>query len=119
MRKVELLAPANDKECAITAINYGADAVYIGANSFGARQNASNNLEDIREIVDYAHKFYVKVHVTINTILDDSELKEAQKLIYALYDIGVDAIIVQDIKIPTEHVSQNIEENELIKKNYQ
>lgn len=97
MRKVELLAPAKDKECAITAINYGADAVYIGANSFGARQNASNSLEDIKEIVDYAHKFYVKVHVTVNTILDDTELKEAQKLICALYDIGVDAIILQDM----------------------
>ena len=97
MKKVELLAPARDKECAITAINYGADAVYIGANSFGARQNAANTLEDIKELVDYAHKFYVRVHVTINTILDDKELKEAQKLIYKLYDIGVDAIIVQDM----------------------
>ena len=97
MKKVELLAPARDKECAITAINHGADAIYIGANSFGARQNAANALEDIKEIVDYAHKFYVKVHVTINTILDDNEIKEAQKLIYKLYDIGVDAIIVQDM----------------------
>lgn len=97
MKKVELLAPARDKECAITAINCGADAVYIGANSFGARQNASNPLEDIKEIVDYAHKFYARIHVTINTILDDKELKEAQKLIYKLYDIGVDAIILQDM----------------------
>ncbi len=97
MKKVELLAPARDKECAITAINYGADAVYIGANFFGARQNASNSLKDIKEIVDYAHKFYVKVHVTVNTILDDEELKQAQKLIYDLYDIGVDAVIVQDM----------------------
>ena len=97
MKKAELLAPAKDKECAITAINYGADAVYIGASSFGARQNAANNLADIKETVDYAHKFYAKVHVTINTILDDKEIKEAQKLIYKLYDIGVDAIIIQDM----------------------
>ncbi|MCQ2957927.1 MAG: U32 family peptidase [Candidatus Gastranaerophilales bacterium] len=95
--KVELLAPAKDLECAITAINYGADAVYIGANAFGARHNATNSLEEIKRLVDYAHKFYVKVHVTINTILTNEELKEAQKLIYNLYDIGVDAIIVQDM----------------------
>ena len=97
MKRVELLAPAKDKETAITAINSGCDALYIGADSFGARQNASNNLEDIKEIVQYAHKFNVKVHVTINTILDDNELKQALKLIQNLYDIGVDAIIVQDM----------------------
>ena len=94
---VELLAPAKDLECAITAINYGADAVYIGANAFGARHNASNSIEEIQKLVDYAHKFYVKVHVTINTILTNDELKKAQKLIYKLYDIGVDAIIIQDM----------------------
>ena len=95
--KIELLAPAKDKECAICAINYGADAVYIGASAFGARQNASNSLEDLREIVSYAHKFYARVYVTINTILDDNETLEAQKLIFKLYDIGIDAIIVQDM----------------------
>jgi len=95
--KVELLAPAKDLECGITAINYGADAIYIGASDFGARHNAKNNLEDIKKLVDYAHKFYVKVHVTINTILDDNEILEAQKLIYKLYEIGVDAIIIQDM----------------------
>jgi len=95
--KTELLAPAKDKECAFCAINCGADAVYIGANAFGARQNATNNLQDIKEIVDYAHKFYVKIYVTINTILDNKELIEAQKLIYKLYDIGVDGIIIQDM----------------------
>ena len=83
--KIELLAPAKDKECAICAIDYGADAIYIGANAFGARQNASNNLDDIKQIVDYAHKFYVKVYVTINTILDDKEILEAQKLIFQLW----------------------------------
>ena len=60
--QIELLAPAKNKECAISAINYGADAVYIGANSFGARQNAANNLDDIKEVVEYAHKFYVKIY---------------------------------------------------------
>ncbi|MBO5435508.1 U32 family peptidase [bacterium] len=98
-RKVELLAPAKDKETAIAAINSGADAVYIGANKFGARQNASNNLEDIKDIVDYAHLFKVRVHVTLNTILTDEELENSIELINKLYKIGVDAIIVQDMGI--------------------
>lgn len=96
---VELLAPAKDKETAIVAIESGADAIYIGSIKFGARQAVGNSLEDIKEVVDYAHKFYVKVHVTINTILTDDELKQAQKLIFKLYEIGVDAIIVQDMGI--------------------
>ena len=99
MRKVELLAPAKDKQTAIVAINSGCDAIYIGAQNFGARKKVGNSLEDIKEIVDYAHKFYVKIHVTVNTILTDSELIEAEKLIQQLYEIGVDAIIVQDMGI--------------------
>ncbi len=95
--KTELLAPAKNKECAISAIDYGADAVYIGANMFGARQNASNSLDDIKEIVDYAHKFYVKIYCTINTILDDNEILQAKELIKKLYEIGVDGIIIQDL----------------------
>lgn len=98
-RKLELLAPAKDKKTAIAAIDSGADAVYIGASCFGARKAVGNSLEDIKEVVDYAHKFYVKVHVTINTILDDKELAEAKQLIHKLYEIGVDAIIVQDMGI--------------------
>ena len=98
-KKVELLAPAKNLECAVSAINYGADAVYIGANSFGARQNATNNLDDIKKLVDYAHKFYVKVFCTVNTILDDKEIFNAKELIENLYKIGVDAIIVQDMGI--------------------
>ena len=94
--KIELLAPAKNKECAFAAINAGADAVYIGAQAFGARKKAGNSLEDLAQIVDYAHKFLVKVYVTVNTILYDSELKDAEKLIWDLYDIGVDAIIFQD-----------------------
>lgn len=99
MKKVELLAPAKDKKTAIAAINSGCDALYIGAQNFGARKKVPNSLEDIKEIVDYAHRFYVKVHVTVNTILTDAELVEAQELIQNLYDIGVDAIIVQDTGI--------------------
>lgn len=99
MNRVELLAPAKDKKTAFAAINSGCDALYIGANAFGARQNASNSLSDLREIVEYAHKFNVKVHVAVNTILDDEELIQAQKLIQNLYDIGIDAIIVQDMGI--------------------
>ncbi len=96
---IELLAPAKDKETAICAIESGCDAIYIGSPKFGARQAVGNSLEDIKEVVDYAHKFYVKVHVTINTILTDEELKQAQELICKLYEIGVDAIIVQDMGI--------------------
>jgi len=95
--QIELLAPAKNKECAISAINYGADAVYIGANSFGARQNASNNLEDLKKVVEYAHKFYVKIYCTVNTILDDTEILKAAELIKKLYEIGVDGIIIQDM----------------------
>lgn len=99
MRKVELLAPAKDKETAIIAIESGADAVYMGAPSFGARQAASNSFSDIEEVVLYAHKFNVKVHVTVNTILRDDEVNEVINLINKLYEIGVDAIIVQDMAI--------------------
>lgn len=95
-RKIELLAPAKNKECAFAAINAGADAVYIGADSFGARKKAGNSIDDLKEIIEYAHKFLVKVYVTVNTILYDDELKEAEKLIWKLYEIGTDAIIFQD-----------------------
>lgn len=100
--KTELLAPAKDKETAFAAIDCGADAVYIGASSFGARQNASNSLEDIKEVVNYAHKFWAKVFVTVNTILTDSELVEAVKLVKELDKISVDAILVQDMGLLLE-----------------
>ena len=99
MDKIELLAPAKNLVTAYAAINSGCDALYIGANSFGARQNASNSLDDIQKIIDYAHKFYVKVFVTINTILDDNELLQAKNLIKKLYDMNADAIIIQDMGI--------------------
>ena len=97
MKKIELLAPAKNLKTAIAAINSGADAIYIGASDFGARINAKNTLESIEKLVSYAHKFYVKVHVTINTILNNSELIMAVELVKNLYNIGVDAIIVQDM----------------------
>lgn len=96
-KTIELLAPAKDKKTAFAAIDCGADAVYIGSPRFGARVNASNSLDDIKEVVEYAHMFRVKVYVTINTIMSDDELKEAVELIYQLYDTGVDALIVQDM----------------------
>ena len=99
MQKLELLAPAKDYETAICAINSGADAIYIGANKFGARQSAGNSLDNIKKIIDYAHLFNVKIYVTINTILDDNELEEAKKIIEKLYEIKTDAIIIQDFGI--------------------
>ncbi len=99
MNKIELLSPAKNFETAVAAINCGADAIYIGASDFGARVNASNSLENIEKLVEYAHKFYVRVHVTINTILKDEELPLALDLIKKLYKIGIDAIIVQDMAL--------------------
>ena len=101
-RLTELLAPAKDKETAFLAIDCGADAVYIGSPAFGARKNASNSLEDIKEVVEYAHKFWVKVFITVNTILTDTELKEAVDLIKNLTEIGVDGIIIQDLGLLEE-----------------
>lgn len=98
-RGIELLAPAKDYLQGIEAIKHGADAVYIGANSFGARAAAANSVESIAELVEFAHQYYAKVYVTVNTILKEEELKRAERLIWDLYDIGVDAIIVQDMGI--------------------
>lgn len=99
MEKLELLAPAQNKACAISAINSGADAIYIGAPQFSARKNAPNSIEDIKQIVEYAHLFNAKVYVALNTILDDEELKTCEKLINKLYEIKVDALIIQDMGI--------------------
>ena len=97
--KLELLSPAKDLECGIAAINCGADAVYIGAPNFGARSAAGNSINDIEKLIKYAHKYWVKVYVTINTIIYDDELEDVRLLIKKLYDIGVDAIIFQDMAI--------------------
>ena len=96
-RKIELLAPAKNLECGIAAIDHGADAVYIGAPRFGARAAAGNSIEDLAELVKYAHLYNVRIYVTLNTILKDEELPDTEKMIWDLYKIGVDALIVQDM----------------------
>ncbi len=98
-KKIEILSPAKNLVQGMAAINAGADAVYIGAPQFGARSNATNSLEDIEELIQYAHLFKAQVFVVINTILYDHELADCKKLIYQLYDIGVDALIVQDMAL--------------------
>jgi 23S rRNA 5-hydroxycytidine C2501 synthase len=98
-KKIEILAPAKNLVQGMAAINAGADAVYIGAPQFGARTNATNSIEDIAEMVKYAHLFKAQVFVVVNTILYDNELADCKKLIYQLYNIGVDALIVQDMAI--------------------
>ena len=96
---IELLAPARDADIAIAAIDHGADAVYMGASHHGARADATNTLEDVRRACDHAHRFGAKIYVTVNTLVYDNELKEVERLIHDLYDIGVDALIVQDLGI--------------------
>ena len=99
MRDIELLAPARDLTTGLEAIRHGADAVYIGAPKFGARAAAGNSVGDIAELVRFAHTYEVKVYVTLNTILFDNELDEARLLAEQLADIGVDALIVQDMAL--------------------
>ena len=95
----ELLVPANNKNIAIKAIDAGADAVYIGYAMYSARIQAGNSLEDIIDVVEYAHKYNVKIYITINTILTDKELQKVEKLIWKLFYIKVDGIIIQDMGI--------------------
>ncbi len=99
--KIELLAPAKNLECGIEAIRHGADAVYIGAPKYGARAAASNSLDDLRQLAEYAHLFGAKVYVTLNTIIYDDELDEVESLVWQLYRIGIDALIVQDMALLT------------------
>ncbi|WP_369014392.1 peptidase U32 family protein [Flavobacterium anhuiense] len=98
-KKIEILAPARDLIGGMAAINSGADAVYIGAPQFGARSNANNSIADVAELVKYAHLFNAQVFVVINTILYDNELETCRAMIWELYDIGVDALIIQDMAI--------------------
>jgi 23S rRNA 5-hydroxycytidine C2501 synthase len=98
-KKIEILAPAKDLIHGMAAINAGADAVYIGAPQFGARSNATNSIKDVAELTKYAHLFNAQVFVVINTILYDSELDTCRKMIWELYNIGVDALIIQDMAI--------------------
>ena len=94
---IELLAPAKDADTGIAAINCGADAVYIGAKKFGAREDAGNSVEDIHALCRYAHKYFAKVYVTLNTLLRDDEIPDAVNLIAQLHDAGIDALIIQDM----------------------
>lgn len=95
--ELELLAPARDVEIGRQAILHGADAVYLGGPVFGARANAANSVADIAKLVEFAHRYHARIFTTINTILHDAELEEARKLIWQLYDAGVDALIIQDM----------------------
>ena len=97
MTPLELLAPAKNLACGIAAIDHGADAVYIGAPKFGARAAVGNSIDDIRQLCEYAHQFDAKIYVTLNTIVYDDELDEVHQLIDNLAEIGVDAILVQDM----------------------
>jgi len=96
MTSIELLAPARDLECGLAAINCGADAVYIGALRYGARENAGNSMADIATLTKHAHKYRAKVYVTMNTLLRDEELPPALTLIKSSYETGVDGLIIQD-----------------------
>ncbi len=95
--KLELLSPAKNLEFGREAINHGADALYIGAPAFGARAAATNTLEDINALVSYAHLYGSKVFVTVNTLLFDNEIEAAVRMIHQLYNIGVDALLIQDM----------------------
>ncbi len=95
--RLELLAPARDADIGIEAVRHGADAVYIGGPSFGARAAAANAIADIARLVEYAHRFHARIFATLNTILADDELEPARKQIRQLFDAGVDALIIQDM----------------------
>jgi 23S rRNA 5-hydroxycytidine C2501 synthase len=95
--QLELLSPARDADIGIEAVNHGADAIYIGGPSFGARASAENSVQDIARLVRHAHRYHSRVFVTLNTILRDDELEPARKLIHQLYDAGADALIIQDM----------------------
>ena len=97
--KLELLAPAKNKDIGIAAIDCGADAVYIAGPSFGAREQAGNSFEDIAKLTEYAHQFGVKIYLTLNTIIYDHELEKARETIFSAYDAGCDAVIIQDLGI--------------------
>lgn len=94
--QLELLSPAKNYDQGVAAINHGADAVYIGAPSFGARSAATNTIEDISRLINYAHLYHSKVFATVNTLLFDNELDDAVRLCHQLYNVGCDALIIQD-----------------------
>lgn len=96
-RILELLAPAKTADIGIEAVRHGADAVYIGGPAFGARANAGNRVADIARLVEFARRYHARIYATLNTILHDSELEPARRLIHELYDAGIDALIIQDM----------------------
>lgn len=96
--KKELLSPVGNKECLYAAIHNGADAIYLGGKLFGARKFAGNfTKEELKEAIDYAHLYGVKVYVTVNTIIYNNEVEEFLEYVDYLYHIGADALIMQDI----------------------
>jgi putative protease len=99
VQTIELLAPARNADTAIAAIDHGADAVYMGASSHGARRQAANSVAEIASVVEYAHRFDARVYVTVNTIIYDDELSDVEALVWELYRVGVDALIVQDMAL--------------------
>ncbi len=101
---IELLCPAKNLECGIEAIRHGADAVYIGGPTHGARAAAGNSLSDIAQLCDYAHTFGARVYVTVNTIIYEEELAEVERMVWQLYEVGVDALIVQDMAFMKMHL---------------
>ena len=104
-RKIELLSPAKDLLCGVEAINHGADAVYIGAPQFSARSSAGNSIQDIEELVKYAHRYFARVYVALNTILKEDELAVAETMARQLQGIGVDALIIQDMALTEMNLS--------------
>ncbi len=104
IKRIELLAPAKNLETGKQVVLHGADAVYIGAPKFGARAAASNTLDDIAALVEFAHQYYVRVYVALNTLIYEDELSEVEQMIWKLWEIGVDALIVQDMGITRLHL---------------
>ena len=98
-KKIELLSPAKDVEVGLAAINHGADAVYIGGPDFGAREKASNSIQDIERLCRHAAMYEAKVYVTLNTLLYERELERARKIAFDCWNAGVDALIVQDMQL--------------------
>ena len=102
MKHIELLAPAKNLECGIAAIDHGADAVYIGPQRFGARAAAGNSVEDISSLCQYAHQFGAKVYATVNTVIYDNEMADVRQLMAELYNVGVDAFLIQDLRLVSD-----------------
>ncbi len=99
MRTIELLSPAKDLAAAVAAVDYGADAIYMGGSRFGARRAAANSVDDIARAAEYAHRYGVRVHAALNTVLFDDELEAAEAQARELIAAGVDALIVQDMAL--------------------